>query len=94
MNRLLKCVCAALGRKPFSEVISTTRHVINCFGPGRCMFESNVPPDRDSCSYRLLWNMFKLIAAAKGMSAADKKAIFHDTAVRAYKLDEDFYAKL
>ncbi len=32
------------------------RHTIECFGPERCMFESNFPVDRMSISYRVLWN--------------------------------------
>jgi len=61
-------------------------HAIDCFGPQRCMFESNFPVDKDCVSYRALWNCFKLIAAAKGLSAEDKRYIFHDTAARVYKL--------
>ena len=37
-------------------------HTIECFGPDRCMFESNFPVDRFSLSYRTLWNGLKLIA--------------------------------
>jgi L-fuconolactonase len=59
-------------------------HAIERFGAGRCMFESNFPVDKVSCSYRLLWNSFKLLAA--GCSAAEKAALFHDTAVRVYRL--------
>jgi len=61
-------------------------HAIRCFGPSRCMFESNFPADRDSVSYRTLWNMFKLVAAKMGLTDAEKRDIFHDTAVRVYKL--------
>jgi len=61
-------------------------YAIDCFGPGRCMFESNFPVDKDSVSYRTLWNMFKKVAARKGLTDAQKRDIFHDTAVRVYKL--------
>merc|ERR1712096_542956 len=67
-------------------------HVIDCFGPKRCMFESNFPPDKEGCSYRVLYNCFKRVAEAKNLSAAGKKDIFHDTALRTYRLDQDFYA--
>ncbi|HET6470409.1 MAG TPA: amidohydrolase family protein [Pseudomonadales bacterium] len=60
------------------------RHAIDCFGPERCMFESNFPVDKASCSYRTLWNAFKKIAA--GASNTEKAALFHDTAVRVYRL--------
>jgi len=59
-------------------------HAIDCFGPARCMFESNFPVDKVSASYRVLWNSFKRIAAA--FTAAEKRAVFHDTAVRVYGL--------
>jgi predicted TIM-barrel fold metal-dependent hydrolase len=35
--------------------------VIESFGPQRCMFESNFPVDKVSCSYNVLWNAFKRI---------------------------------
>jgi L-fuconolactonase len=60
------------------------RHAIDVFGPERCMFESNFPVDKASCSYRTLWNAFKKIAA--GASAGEKAALFHDTATRVYRL--------
>jgi predicted TIM-barrel fold metal-dependent hydrolase len=60
--------------------------VIDCFGPSRCMFESNFPVDKTSCSYRVLWNSFKRVAAARRMGPAEKRDIFHDTAARAYGL--------
>jgi L-fuconolactonase len=61
------------------------RHAIECFGADRCMFESNFPVDKVSCSYRVLWNSFKKIAA--GASPDEKAALFHDTAARVYRLD-------
>jgi len=57
---------------------------IEAFGPARCMFESNFPVDKAMCSYAVLWNAFK--RAAQGHSAADKAALFHDTAARVYRL--------
>ncbi len=59
-------------------------HTIERFGPGRCMFESNFPVDKVSCSYLVLWNSFKRLAA--GFSATEKAALFHDTAARIYRL--------
>ena len=34
-------------------------HTIDCFGPDRCMFESNFPVDRRSLSYAVLYNGLK-----------------------------------
>lgn len=61
-------------------------HAIECFGADRCMFESNFPVDKQSCSYPVLWNAFKKLAA--GASTAEKDALFHDTAARVYRLSE------
>jgi len=70
------------------EIVAITsdyyRHALDCFGPSRCMFESNFPVDKQSCSYAVLWNAFKKLAS--GFSAAEKADLFHDTAVRAYRL--------
>jgi len=49
------------------------------------MFESNFPVDMVSCSYNVLWNSFKRLAA--DYSADEKAALFHDVATRVYRLD-------
>jgi predicted TIM-barrel fold metal-dependent hydrolase len=70
------------------EIVAATgryhRQAIELFGPQRCMFESNFPVDKASCSYPVLWNAFKKIAA--DFSADDTAALFHDTASNAYRL--------
>jgi predicted TIM-barrel fold metal-dependent hydrolase len=48
------------------------RAMIEAFGPGRCMFESNFR-GQESGGYAELWNAFKRITA--GASEADKKAL-------------------
>jgi L-fuconolactonase len=58
---------------------------IELFGPSRCMFEANFPPDNVAGSYRTIWNAFKLLTA--GCSAADKTELFSGTARRVYRLD-------
>jgi L-fuconolactonase len=57
---------------------------IEAFGAGRCMFESNFPVDKGTCSYGVLWNAFKRIAAQA--SAAEKQALFSATASKVYRL--------
>jgi L-fuconolactonase len=57
---------------------------IEAFGASRCMFESNFPVDKGMCSYPVLWNAFKRIAA--GCSAEEKAELFHGTAARFYGL--------
>jgi len=58
---------------------------IAAFGPQRSMFESNFPVDKGTCSYQVLWNAFKRIAAEH--SADEKTALFSGAARMAYRLD-------
>jgi predicted TIM-barrel fold metal-dependent hydrolase len=70
------------------EIVSATaryyRHAIDCFGAERCMFESNFPVDRQSCSYPVLWNAFKKLVA--DASETEKQRLFHDSACEAYRI--------
>ena len=59
---------------------------IEQFGPQRRMFESNFPVDKVSYPYATIWNAFQRLTAA--YTPDEKAALFHDTACRAYKLDE------
>ena len=59
-------------------------HAIDCFGPERCMFESNFPVDRLSVSYHVLWNGIKKIVA--DFSDDEKHAMFYGTAARVYRI--------
>ncbi|MGE4609243.1 MAG: amidohydrolase family protein, partial [Myxococcota bacterium] len=59
-------------------------HCIEEFGPARCMFESNFPVDKASCSYTVLWNCFKRLT--RDFHLSERAALFHDTAVRVYRL--------
>jgi len=70
------------------QLVDTTaryyQFCIDRFGADRCMFESNFPVDKDSCSYHVLWNAFKKLSS--GYSEAERSALFHDTATKAYRL--------
>jgi predicted TIM-barrel fold metal-dependent hydrolase len=57
---------------------------IESFGPNRCMFESNFPPDKGQCSYQVIFNAFKRIAAS--YSESEKIALFSKTATDVYRL--------
>src|ERR1700681_4135349 len=57
---------------------------IEAFGAERAMFESNFPPDKGQCSYQVIFNAFKRIAAQ--YSEAEKTALFSKTATDFYKL--------
>jgi L-fuconolactonase len=65
-------------------------HAIECFGPERCMFESNFPVDKRSISYRVLWNAFKKIA--REFSQDEQHAMFYATAARVYRLPNMRYS--
>lgn len=57
---------------------------IDAFGPERCMFESNFPVDGSGAPYGVLWNAFKRIS--EDHTDDERRALFHDTAVRAYRI--------
>ena len=61
-------------------------YCIEQFGPDRCMFESNFPVDKVSFSHHVLFNAFKRFSTP--YSAAERAALLHDTAVRAYRISE------
>ena len=76
-------------RPPTSEELmqATRRYfefMIEAFSVERCMFESNFPVDKLSCSYGVLWNSFKRLTA--NYSADEKAALYHDTAARVYRV--------
>jgi len=59
-------------------------YAIERFGANRCMFESNFPVDKLSCSYTVLWNSFKLLS--KDCSTDERRALFYGTAARIYRV--------
>jgi predicted TIM-barrel fold metal-dependent hydrolase len=69
---------AAAAWRPYIEIC------IEAFGPNRCMFESNFPPDKGQCSYQVIFNAFKRIAAQ--YTEPEKTALFSKTAVEVYRL--------
>ena len=60
-------------------------YCIEQFGPSRSMFESNFPVDKVAYSYNVMYNAFKRLS--KGYSAAERAAMFHDTAARVYRVE-------
>ena len=71
------------------EIVASTdryyRRTIDAFGVERCMFESNFPVDKQSCSYHVLWNAFKKLVI--DASDTEKSWLFHDAAATAYRLN-------
>ena len=61
------------------------QYCIEHFGPERCMFESNFPPDKVSFSYNVMYNAFKRLSRA--YSPSERATLFHDTAVKVYRID-------
>lgn len=57
---------------------------VEAFGTKRSMVESNFPVDKGACSYVVLWNAFKRLAA--GCNASEKIDLFSETAARVYRL--------
>ena len=60
---------------------------IELFGASRCIFESNFPVDRQSFSYATCWQTLDRIVA--DFSPGERQALFHDNAVRVYRLTDD-----
>jgi predicted TIM-barrel fold metal-dependent hydrolase len=69
---------AAAAWRPYIETC------IEAFGPTRAMFESNFPPDKGQCSYQVIFNAFKRIAAQ--YSEPEQTALFANTAADFYRL--------
>jgi predicted TIM-barrel fold metal-dependent hydrolase len=63
------------------EVVLTT---IELFGPQRCMFASNFPVDSLCASFTEIFAGFDAIVA--DFSDAERRALFHDNAVRIYRM--------
>ncbi|MGZ0218273.1 MAG: amidohydrolase family protein [Acidimicrobiales bacterium] len=80
---------ASLDAPPSSEQVadywsSDVGWAIDTFGPGRCMFESNFPVDRQSLPYPVLWNAFQIMAAK--YNAGERDRLFAGTAEEVYRL--------
>ena len=75
-----------IGSEELAESMSPwISYCIEQFGPARCMFESNFPPDKVSYSYNVMYNAFKRLT--QDYSASERAAMFHDNAARVYRID-------
>lgn len=72
------------------DVEETRKHVLTCieaFGVERCMFSSNLPVDLiDFSSAKERWGMYHKVAQEAKLGKAQLRALFHDNAVRIYRL--------
>ena len=93
MRRLAECPNVAvkisgLGMVDHRWTVESIRpfvlETIGIFGTGRCLFASNFPVDSLFSDYATLWRAFATIT--EGFSAAERTALFHDNAVRLYRL--------
>lgn len=76
-------------RAPSSDALAAAwqpyfDHTVEQFGAERCMFESNFPVDKGSCSYANLWNAFKKMSA--GLAPQQRRDLFTGTASRVYRM--------
>ena len=60
------------------------RDTINIFGPERCTFASNFPVDGLAGSFEMIYGGFR--AAVSDRPAEERRMLFHDNAVRIYRL--------
>lgn len=60
------------------------RDAINIFGPERAMFASNYPVDSLAGSFTMIYGGFR--AAVSNRPMEERRMLFHDTAVRIYRL--------
>ena len=75
-----------IGSEELAEAMSPwLTYCIEQFGPNRCMFESNFPPDKVSFSYNVMYNAFKIMSGS--YSSTERAAMLHDTAVRVYRIE-------
>lgn len=58
---------------------------IDLFGAERCMFASNFPVDSLVGSFDAIYSGF--LAITEGLPERDRRALFHDNAVRVYRMD-------
>ena len=57
---------------------------VDMFGTERCLFASNFPVDRLYSDYAGLWRAFDMLTT--GFSADERAGLFHDNALRLYRL--------
>ncbi|MVW72361.1 amidohydrolase family protein [Bordetella sp. 15P40C-2] len=76
-------------KAPTSDELATAwqpyfDEVVNLFGVERCMFESNFPVDKGSCSYTVLWNAYKKMSLR--LPDAQRRQLLSGTARQVYRL--------
>ncbi len=74
-----------IGSEELAEAMAPwMTYAIEQFGPDRCMFESNFPPDKVSFSYNVMYNAFKRLS--QSCTPSERADMFHDTAAGVYRI--------
>jgi predicted TIM-barrel fold metal-dependent hydrolase len=85
-NTALKISGLGVEGQPWSLAANAPviRDAIRIFGADRCCFASNYPVDRLVASFDAIFGGFK--AAIAELPAEDQRKLFHDTAIRFYRI--------
>ncbi len=85
-NVAVKLSCLCLPNGPWREEQNRplVRETIALFGAERCMFASNFPVDGLRIGYGAMMRAYKRMV--QDLPAPDRRALFHDTAARFYRL--------
>ena len=79
---------SGIGVKGEAWTVAANRQIvldtIAAFGPERCLFASNFPVDSLVADFDIIFNGFKSITS--DFSPTDRRKMFHDNAVRIYRL--------
>ena len=81
----LSCLCLRDGPWTYEDNRPRVLEAIEIFGVERCMFASNFPVDGLRIGYGEMYAAFKRMVA--DFSYDEQKALFHDNAVRFYRID-------
>jgi predicted TIM-barrel fold metal-dependent hydrolase len=81
----LSCLCLPDGPWDDESNRRVVLEAIETFGVERCMFASNFPVDSLCADFDTIFSGFAAIVAE--MSDADRLQLFHDNAIRFYRLD-------
>jgi len=80
-------VTAKPGKWSADDLAPIVKHTLEVFGPDRVMFGGDWPVCTKTATFRQWFQALAAIVA--GRSAEEKRKLFHDNAVRFYRLEED-----
>ncbi|HYL24085.1 MAG TPA: amidohydrolase family protein [Burkholderiales bacterium] len=90
MAGLARCANVAVKISGLGNLDTRAQHqvisaVLQLFGTRRAMFASNYPVDSLRASYDAIYKRFD--EATRGLSATERRDLFHDNAVRIYRME-------